>query len=355
MVIFHSYVNVYQRVNSDGSTSSATVSDVHHLSTVSIPCRASGARGAGRVMAKPPCQGNRPWDRPQGISAGYPAKIGKKLRKMPGFLTNDDGRIRILDSSLENSRNPARWLKNIEENAIVPWSDKTQQMLWPHCQRQWVNTPEESWVNHPQSKKSQAASNGHDQNGLSPISLWRFCVLNYMFYNIPLLNYPLSFQICRMREVWNHLPHPDCFGNIKLLPCDIKWWVGCLKTEKTLFAAQSSASAPGNRRWHHGGGCRVRQWLLDPCQLQLAMKSCKHLPWRHLNGLYMVILYSFTKGYTAPPGISKIHPTIGDQLPHGLLHDVFLYVSTAGILPKTWVKLQEFRTRFARLKSIIFQ
>jgi hypothetical protein len=42
-------------------------------------------------------------------------------------------------------------------------------------------------------------------------------------------------------------------------------------------------------------------------------------------------------------------------LPHGLLHDVFLYVSTAGILPKTWVKLQEFRTRIARLKSITFQ
>ena len=150
------------------------------------------------------------------------------------------------------------------------------------------------------------------------------------------------------------------------LACDIKWCVGCLKTEETLFAArdtplsaQSSASAPGNRRWHHGGGCRVRQWLLDPCQLQLgAMKSCKHLPWRHQMGytwLYMVILYSFTEGYTAPPGISKIHPTIGDQLPHGLLHDVFLYVSTAGILPKTWVKLQEFRTRIARLKSITFQ
>ena len=45
----------------------------------SFPCRASGARGAGRVMAKPPCQGNRPWDRPQGRrSAGYPAEICRK-------------------------------------------------------------------------------------------------------------------------------------------------------------------------------------------------------------------------------------------------------------------------------------
>ena len=41
---------------------------------------ASGARGAGRVMAKPPCQGSKPWDRPRCKWLKW-TETGRSLRK----------------------------------------------------------------------------------------------------------------------------------------------------------------------------------------------------------------------------------------------------------------------------------